>query len=164
MFESRFLQILNILYSWTVTLGSNLQSVFILYMRVVWGHQLFLAGVFKFANMAETVKFFSTLPLKHPDLMAHFVAGFEVLCGILLFLGFMSRMASIPVVAIMVSALSLAHSDAFVQLRFLLEPMRLVQQAPYPFLLTALIVLIFGPGRISVDAWLKRWANHQPKI
>lgn len=164
MFESRFLQVLNILYSWTVVLGSNLQSIFIFYMRIVWGHQLFLAGTLKFANMTQTVEFFSTLPLKHPDFTAHLVAGFEVLCGILLVVGFMSRMASIPVIAIMVAALSLAHSDAFIQLRFLLEPMRLVQQAPYPFLLTALVVLIFGPGRISVDAWLKRWANHQPKI
>ena len=164
MFESRFLQMLNVLYSWTVVLGSNLQSVFIVYMRVVWGHQLFLAGVHKFANMADTVKFFSTLPLKHPDFMAHLVAGFEVVCGILLFIGFMSRLVSIPVIVIMISAISLAHSEALVQLRFLLEPMRLVQQAPYPFLITALIVLIFGPGRVSIDAWLKRWANRQPKI
>jgi putative oxidoreductase len=36
------------------------------------------------------------------------------------------------------------------------DPDKFVQAAPFPFLLTALIVLAFGPGLFSVDALLKR--------
>ncbi len=36
------------------------------------------------------------------------------------------------------------------------DPDKFVQAAPFPFLLTALIVLAFGPGLLSVDALLKR--------
>ena len=35
------------------------------------------------------------------------------------------------------------------------DPDKFVKADPFPFLLTALIVLIFGPGRFSVDALLK---------
>jgi uncharacterized membrane protein YphA (DoxX/SURF4 family) len=38
-----------------------------------------------------------------------------------------------------------------------------VSQNPYPFLITTLLVFIFGPGRISLDAWIKRWVSHQPR-
>lgn len=32
------------------------------------------------------------------------------------------------------------------------DPDKFVKADPFPFLLTALIVLVFGPGRFSVDA------------
>jgi hypothetical protein len=35
------------------------------------------------------------------------------------------------------------------------DPDKFVKADPFPFLLTALIVLVFGPGRFSVDALLK---------
>lgn len=163
MFESRFLRIIDRLYGWIIGAGSNLQSLFLLYMRLVWGHQFFIKGIGKFIHMDTIIQFFSSLNLVHPVLISYSVATFETVGGICLFLGFLSRLAAIPLIVIMVSALSLVHSDAFIQLRFLLEPARLVQQAPYPFLLTALLVFVFGPGKISIDGWLKRWASKQPK-
>jgi uncharacterized membrane protein YphA (DoxX/SURF4 family) len=39
------------------------------------------------------------------------------------------------------------------------DPDKFVRADPFPFLLTALIVLVFGPGRFSVDALLKWWAR-----
>ncbi len=163
MYESRFLRIMDCCYGWIVKSGSNFQSLFLLYMRLVWGHQFFLAGMGKFSNMDTVIQFFASLNLAHPEFVAYAVAFFEVVGGICLFLGFISRLAAVPLIVIMISALSLAHSDAFIQLRFLFEPARLVHQAPYPFLITAFLVLIFGPGRVSIDGWLKRWASKQSK-
>ena len=40
------------------------------------------------------------------------------------------------------------------------DPDKFVKADPFPFLLTALIVLIFGPGRFSVDALLK-WRSRK---
>lgn len=164
MFESRFLRIINRIYSWTISCGGNLQSLFLLYMRLVWGHQFFITGISKFANIGMVDQFFTTLNLSHPLMVAYVVAFFETVGGLCLFFGFASRLAAIPLAIIMISALSLAHSEAFIQLRFLLEPSLLVHQAPYPFLLTSLLVFIFGPGRVSIDALLKRWASRQPKF
>lgn len=164
MFENRFLHAVDRLYSWTIVCGENLQSLFLLYMRLIWGHQFFLTGLSKFMHIDAVAQFFTTLGISHPFFVAYVVAFFETVGGLCLFFGFASRLAAIPLIIIMVSALSLAHSDAFVQLRFLFEPALLVHQAPYPFLLTALLVFIFGPGRVSIDAWLKRWASRQPKF
>ncbi len=163
MFENNLLRIIDRIYGWIVSLGSNLQSLFLLYMRLVWGHQFFITGIAKFSHIDTVVQFFISINLPHPVLYAYLVAGFELIGGLCLFLGFMSRLAAIPLIAIMIAALSLAHAEAFVELRFLFEPMMLVHQAPYPFLLTALLVFIFGPGRISIDAWIKRWVLRQAK-
>ena len=163
MYESRLLRILDRCYGWIVKFGSNFQSLFLLYMRLVWGHQFFLSGMGKFASMDTVIQFFSSLNLVHPELVAYAVAFFEAVGGICLFLGFISRLAAIPLIVIMISALSLAHSEAFIQLRFLFEPARLVHQAPYPFLITSFLVLFWGPGKVSIDGWLKRWASKQPK-
>lgn len=163
MFESRFLRLTDKIYGWFIRIGNNLQSLFLLYMRLVWGHQCFMTGIAKFTHLDTVTQFFVGLNIPHPLFTSYVVASFELVAGLCLFLGFMSRLAAIPIIVIMVSALSLAHSEAFIELRFLFEPALLVRQAPYPYLLTALLVFIFGPGRVSIDAWIKRWLSKQPK-
>jgi uncharacterized membrane protein YphA (DoxX/SURF4 family) len=56
----------------------------------------------------------------------------------------------------MAAAYGTAHHHVFEGLKLFFEPSAFAQQAPYPYLVTALLVLIFGPGRLSVDAWIKR--------
>lgn len=163
VFENKFLRAIDSIYGFFIKLGSNLQSVFLLYMRLMWGHQLFIHGIQKFSHTETVIQFFGNLNLYHPGAAAYIVAFFETVCGFCLFFGFMSRIAAFPIIFIMISALSLAHSEAILEWRFLLDPLKLVQQEPYPFLITALMVFIFGPGRVSVDAWLKRWSQKQPK-
>ncbi|HSX14271.1 MAG TPA: DoxX family protein [Chlamydiales bacterium] len=164
VFENKFLRVVDAIYGNIVKIGSNLQSTFLLYMRLMWGHKLFLHGIQKITHKETVIQFFGTLDLTYPVATTYIVSFFEVACGLLFVFGFMSRLAALPVMIIMISALSLAHSDAFIEWRFLFEPMRLVQQAPYPFLVTAFLIFIFGPGRVSIDAWFKRWSQKQPKF
>jgi putative oxidoreductase len=163
IFENKCLRVSNWICSKIIFSGEHLQSLFLFYMRLVWGHQLFLIGLIKLHTIDEVANSFTTLNIPDPLLTAYLVAIFETIGGIGLFLGLASRFAALPVIVIMSSALHLAHPEAFTEFRFLFEPHLLVQQAPYPFLLTALLTFIFGPGRISIDAWIKRWASHQPK-
>ena len=163
MFENTFLRIANRLYSPIIKIGDNLQSLFLLCARLIWGHQFFIAGSAKFAHSAEVIQFFTSLHVAAPTVTTYVVATFEILGGICLFFGFASRLASIPLIAIMFTALSLAHETPFTIRTLLLQPDLLVHEAPYPFLVTSLLIFIFGPGKISIDGWLKRWVSRQPK-
>ncbi|HEY4255373.1 MAG TPA: DoxX family protein [Chlamydiales bacterium] len=163
MFKNRFLQLIALIYNWLVKGSSNLQSLFLLWMRVTWGHQFFLSGVGKLSHIGEVAQFFTTLHINHPEFHAHLVAWVETVGGICLIAGFASRLVAIPLAIAMITALSTAHASTLSNFRFLTEPSSLVHESPYPFLITSLLILFFGPGRFSVDGWLKRWANRQPK-
>lgn len=163
MLENRFLYWMDKLYGFFIKIGSNLQSLFLLYMRLTWGHQFLLAGADKLKNLPSTAEFFSHLGILHPEFHAYEVGLLEATGGILLMIGFASRLISIPLILILVTALSTAHAEHINNFRFLLDPKTLAGQNPYPFLITTLLVLTFGPGRISIDAWIKRWLGHQPR-
>lgn len=163
MFRSTFLHVVATLYGWIISIGSNLQSLFLLWMRLTWGHQFFLSGTGKLAQMDPVIAYLTTLNIPHSSFHAHLIAYTETLGGIFLCLGFLSRLTAIPLACIMIAALSIAHGENLSHFRFLTDPSALVHEAPYPFLITALLVLAFGPGRISIDGWIKRWADRQPK-
>ena len=151
------------LYNCFVVLGNHLQSLLLLYMRLTWGHQFFMTGIAKLRSIQEVAQYFTTLHIPYPLEYAYLVGFFETIGGVCLFLGFASRIAAIPLAAIMFAALSFAHASHISNFRFLTDPLLLVRQEPYPFLITALLVFVFGPGRISLDAWIKRWVERQPK-
>lgn len=163
MLANPFLYWLDRIYSFFILIGSNLQSLFLLYMRVIWGHQLFLSGVRKLSDIAGTAAFFAKIGIPAPEFHAYEVGIIEAVGGFCIFAGLASRILSLPVIFVMLTALSTAHAENLGGFDFLFNPYLLVVQQPYPILITALLVFIFGPGRISVDAWLKRWVNHQPK-
>ncbi len=163
MLRSPFLHWIDILYSFIIKIGSNLQSLFLLYMRVVWGHQFFITGLGKLENIQKVVDFFTSLNIPFPLFNAYLVGTIEMVGGFLLFIGFASRLTAIPLIIIMLTALSTAHVPEISNFRFLLEPLSLVKQTPYPFLITCILVFVFGPGRVSIDAWLKRWVERQPR-
>ncbi len=163
MLQNRFLYWMDKCYGFFIKIGSNLQSLFLLYMRLTWGHQFFLAGMEKLKNIQGPTALFTQLGIPHPELHAYLVGFFESVGGILLIIGLASRLISIPLIIILVTALSTAHAENLTNFNFILDPKSLVSQSPYPFLITTLMVLAFGPGRISLDAWIKRWLNHQPK-
>ena len=163
MFENSFIHFLHKVYSYFIKVGSNLQSLFLLYMRLTWGHQFFITGLAKFGNIDMVAHYFQTLHIGHPLFNAYLVATVELIGGLLLFVGFASRMAAVPLIILMLTALSTAHVHVFTTFSFFFEPASLVQETPYPFLITSLLVFIFGPGRISIDGWIKRWVEKQPK-
>lgn len=162
MYRNTALQRLATIYGWVISSGSNLQSLFLLWMRLTWGHQFILAGLNKLGNIQETIEYFTSINIIYPEFHAYLVGYGEVICGALLLVGLASRLVSIPLIVMMVTALSTAHAHKLSDFKFIVDPSLLVGEAPYPFLITALLIFIFGPGRISIDAWIKRWVNKQP--
>lgn len=163
MLENPFLFWMDKLYGFFVSIGSNLQSLFLLYMRITWGHQFFIIGSAKLENITSTIQGFAQLGIWAPEFHAYFVGISEMVGGLLLIVGFASRLAAIPLIGIMIAALSTAHAEHLKNFQFVLDPTTLAGESPYPFLITTLMILTFGAGRISIDAWIKRWVSHQPK-
>jgi len=163
MLTNPTLQKLDVLYTWVIKTGSNLQSLLLFYMRLVWGHQFFVIGLAKLKDINKVIEAFNAINIPGPGFHAYLVASLEMVCGFLILIGLASRLAAVPLAIIMFVALATAHAPNLSDFQFLTQPLLLVKEAPYPFLLMSLMVLAFGPGRISVDAWIKRWVENQPR-
>lgn len=135
------------------TTGGFLRDPFLLGVRLYWGWQFFQAGRGKLGNLGGTAEFFASLGLPLPKVQALLAGGTECVGGLLLLAGLGARLVSVPLCFTMLVAYGTAHLDSVKTIWQ--DPDDFVTQAPFLFLMAALIVLIFGPGRISLDALLK---------
>ena len=141
-------------YDLFVKVTSSTQSMFLLAVRFYWGWQLAQNGWGKLHNLANVTNFFASLGLPAPGPTAVFVSSFELVGGILLAAGLFSRIASLGIVVDMLMAYLTADREAL--LSFFSDPGKFYVADPYTFLFAGLIVLIFGPGKISLDALFGR--------
>ena len=75
--------------------------------------------------------------------------------GILLVLGLASRLIAVPLVINMLTAFVIADREALQSI--FSDPDKFFNAAPHTFLIASLIVLIFGPGKISVDHLIAKY-------
>src|SRR5712671_6121714 len=128
---------------------SYLQSPFLLFVRLYWGWQLAQSGWGKVHHLSNVTEFFGSLGLPMPMQMAVFIACVEFFGGIFLALGLFSRITGLVLTVNLTMAYVIGDREAL--LSFFSDPDKFVAAAPFAFLMVALIVLIFGSGRISVD-------------
>src|ERR1700756_6078376 len=133
-------------------LVSRLQSPFLLFVRLYWGWQLAQSGWGKLHHLPNVTEFFASLGLPRPAQMAVFIACVEFFGGIFLALGLFSRITSLVLTVSLTMAFVIGDREAL--LSFFSDPDKFVSAAPFAFLVVALIVLIFGAGRISLDTAL----------
>ena len=153
------------LYSLFEKAVSYLQSPLLLFVRLYWGWQFFQAGIGKLKDIGKVVDFFTTLNIPFPAFNAHMVASLECVGGILLFLGLGSRIIALPLTVNMLVAYITADREAL--LSFFSDPDKFSAAAPYTFLFASLLILIFGPGRISLDsviAYLRKKRVNPPIV
>jgi putative oxidoreductase len=142
------------LYGSAVNAASLLQSPFLLAVRLYWGWQLIQSGWGKLHNLPKVTEFFASLGLPMPGLMAVFISCVEFFGGIFLAVGLLSRLTALLLTVNMVMAYVMADREAL--LSFLSDPDKFAAAAPFVFLVASLIVLTFGPGKISLDTLLLR--------
>jgi putative oxidoreductase len=136
-------------YAQFFDLVSYLQSPFLLLMRLYWGWQLAQSGWGKLHHLSNVGEYFATLGLPMPAQMAFFIACVEFFGGIFLALGLASRITGLVLSVNLTMAYLLGDREAL--LSFFSDPDKFTAAAPFAFLMVALIVLIFGAGRISAD-------------
>ncbi len=145
------------IYGMLIAGGNAMQPVLLLLVRLYWGCQFVGTGWGKVHNLEKVTSFFTDLGIPAPALNAAFVSGLELVGGALLVIGLASR----PIAFLMTINMLVAYvtADREALLSVFSDPGKFYGATPYTFLFAALLVLIFGPGRFSVDALLaKQWS------
>ncbi len=123
-------------------------------LRGYWGYQFFQTGKGKLMDLASVTDFFASLGIPAPHLNAMMAGATECVGGLLLLVGLGSRLVSVPLSITMLVAYATAHREAL--LGIFGDPDTFLQQEPFLFLLTAVLVLAFGPGAFSLDALIQK--------
>jgi len=81
---------------------SSRSSIFI---RIAVGLIFFSQGILKFADPRMGYERFARIGFPHPGFTAHFVGAFEIVCGLLILSGLRTRIAAIPLLIIICTAI-----------------------------------------------------------
>ena len=137
--------------------SAMLQSPFLLLVRVYWGYQFAQSGWGRLHHLGNATQFFSSLGVPAPGATVVFISALELVGGILLILGLGTRVTGLFLAGDMIGAYLLADREALGSI--LSDPGKFYGADPYTFLFAALMALIFGAGRFSLDYWLWRRRN-----
>lgn len=141
------------------------EAPFLTFVRLYWGYGFAVSGWGKLGRLDQVAAWFGDdlgIPLPWANALAASLT--ELIGGVLLFLGLGSRIATIPLVVVMTVAFltsdfgglqSLWTSEEACAASETCVPFE--EAAPFSYLSAALIVLLWGPGPLSVDAVLGRW-------
>lgn len=122
-------------------------------IRLLVGSVFLSEGIQKFLFPAALgVGRFAKIGLPHAHLLAPFVGGVEVVCGALVLLGLFTRLAAVPLlavisVAIWTTKIPLLHQGLWAAAH--------EARADWAMLLGLLFLLIVGAGSVSVDGNLR---------
>jgi uncharacterized membrane protein YphA (DoxX/SURF4 family) len=92
---------------------------------------------------------FEKIGLPNPDFLSSFVGSFEILCGSLVLIGLLTRLASIPLIVIMLVAFATTKAEVLANDGF--WEMMHGSRTDWAMLLGGIFLLIKGGGRWSVD-------------
>ena len=92
---------------------------------------------------------FAQIGFAHPDFWADFTAGWEIIAGLFLLLGFLTRMAAIPLLIIMVVAFFSTKYPILVHKGF--WPMAHEYRTDFAMTILLILLLRYGGGDQSMD-------------
>ncbi len=137
-------------------IGSWFQSPVLLALRLFFGISLVYTGLSKLQDINKFTELLVSLQVPYPEWGAWLAALSEFIGGGLLAIGFLSRIAAVPLIIVMGTAYATAHHESIAAITK--DPSLFVSQLPFNYLLTALLVWAFGPGFFSLDHFLFRSA------
>jgi putative oxidoreductase len=121
--------------------------------RLTVGWIFLWSGWGKLHDLPSVIQFFGELGIPHPELQAPFASGTELVCGALVLAGLFTRVASVPLVVVMIVAIVTAqreHVEGLGDLFGLSE---------YLYIVLSIWLGVAGPGPLSLDAALLRLAG-----
>jgi putative oxidoreductase len=143
-------------YTRVCSLLDLLRSPLLLAIRLYWGWQFMQDGYGKLTHLSRVTEFFTSLNLPAPGATALLVALVELIGGILFTLGLVSRLTSLVLFVNMTMAYVSVPDDRVNFSHFLSKPDDFYGASPYTYWFAALLILILGPGLISLDALIRQ--------
>lgn len=118
--------------------------------RLTLGWVFVQSGWGKLHNIQKVIDFFTSLGIPAPQIQAPFAAFMEFACGVLLLVGLLTRLASLPLIVIMAVALLTARKAEIHELSDLFG------MAEYLYIALVLWLGVYGAGPISLDRFFGR--------
>lgn len=135
----------------------------VIVLRAMAGGVFLWEGLLKFVYVNQGVGRFTKLGLPFPETTAHFVGTLEIVGGLCLMLGLLTRVVAIPLIVEMVVAMLLTKIPLFLGTSPLAPPpsppligawaVLHEVRSEYAQLACSLFLAIVGPGRWSLDAF-----------
>lgn len=121
-------------------------SIILLIVRVVFGVMLMNHGIDKWANYQELSAVFpDPLGIGSPLSLGLAIFG-ELACSMAFIIGFLYRLAMIPMIFTMCVAFFIVHAD---------DPFA-VKELAFVYLVVFVLMYIVGPGKFAVDRWISK--------
>jgi Predicted membrane protein len=119
-------------------------------VRLVVGAIFLSEGIQKYLfPMLDGTARFLKIGFSHPAFWAYFTGAFEIVCGILILLGLVTRLASIPLLIVMATAFVTTKWPILVGQGF--WPMAHEYRTDFAMTVLLVYLLIYGGGRWSID-------------
>ena len=77
-----------------------------IFIRLAVGLIFLTQGILKYTDAHMGVDRFTRIGFSHPAFTAHFVGAFEIVCGLLVLIGLLTRLAAIPLLIIICTAIA----------------------------------------------------------
>ena len=138
------------IYDLPVALGDKMSWLGPLLARVTVGWVFATTGWGKLHGLKKVIDYFADLGIPYPQIQAPFASANEFVCGVLVLLGLGTRIASIPLIVVMLVAIRTAqweNVDSTAALLGLLE---------WSYVAIFAWLAIAGPGPVSIDALVAR--------
>jgi putative oxidoreductase len=139
----------------TIQLLATRAPAAVVLVRMTVGAVFLSEGIQKFLFPGDLgVGRFTKIGLPAPELLASFVGSVEIVCGLLVLLGLVTRLAAVPLITVMLVAMSTTKVPLLVSKGF--WAMAHEARTDWSMLLGSAFLLVVGAGQWSLDAILVR--------
>lgn len=133
----------------------------IVLIRVAVGLIFSTQGILKFIDPNMGVVRFTKIGFSHPYFTAHFVGAFEMVCGLLVLAGLWTRLAAIPLIVIISTAIATTKIPELFRAHQGLWFMVSDARTDFAMLCCLLFLIASGGGGWSLDRMLARAGESQ---
>ncbi|MBK7642725.1 MAG: DoxX family protein [Planctomycetes bacterium] len=143
-----------------LALSATLSWLAPLLARLVIGLVFVKTGWGKLHNLDSVIEFFRSLGIPAPEIQAPFAASMEFLCGLAVLAGLFTRLASIPLIVIMIVAIKTAKMADFADATGPIEWLNvLFGLSEFLYIVLLVWLALRGAGAFSLDRVLFRGAG-----
>ena len=134
----------------------------LVFIRLAVGLIFLTQGILKYTDPRMGVLRFAKIGFLYPGFTAHFVGTFEIACGVLVLIGLFTRLASIPLLIVILTAITTTKiPESWHQNQgfwFMVSDAR----TDFAMTMSLLFLITVGAGSWALDTWLFGKKLHEP--